>query len=198
MSELARELELGGGADAPAELSARLRRLLAAELARGVEELEKPRTGYGDPICVAIAPSERAVLAVCPAAVELRADPAAVTERTGFVVAAATEALVEGADPGPVRNAGDLRLSLGAMGDWLALRYPAVEGREAAEYAALALGERLEGVDRLRCMSLLVPGHVVEDAGDWREPIGRTHPLRVAEAAKRLGASALDDDSLEG
>jgi hypothetical protein len=197
MSELARELELGGGADAPAELSARLRRLLAAELAHGVDELDKTRSGYGGrPVVVAIAAEDRAAVAVCPAAPELRADAAAVTERTAFVVAAATEALVEGAGPGPVTDAADLRLRLGADGDWLALRYPADDGRDAAELAALTLGERLTGVDRLRAEVLLVPGHVVESAGDWREPIGPTHPLRVTEAAKRMGASALDDESL--
>jgi hypothetical protein len=199
MSELARELELGGGADAPGELSARLRGLLAAELAHGVEELAKPRSGYGGrPVVVALAAAERAALAVCPAAPELRADPAAVTERTAFVVAAAVEALVEGAGPGPVTDASELWLRLGADGDWLALRYPAQDGREAAELAMLALEERLTGVDRLRAQPLLVPEHVVESAGDWREPIGPTHPLRVAEAARRMGASTLDDDSLEG
>jgi hypothetical protein len=198
MSELARELELGGGADAPVELSARLRRLLAAELARGVEELGMARSGYGTPICVAVAPAEGAVLAVCPAAPELRADPGAVTERTALVAAAAAEALVEAADPGPTADASDLRLLLGAVGDWLALRYPARDAREAAEYATLALGERVAGVDRLRCVALLVPGHVVETTdADWREPIGPTHPLRVAEAVKRMGGSALDEDSLE-
>jgi hypothetical protein len=197
MSVLARELELGGGADAPPELSARLRRLLSAELAHGVEELAKSRSGYGRPVVVAIAADERAALAVCPAAPELRADPAAVTERTAFLVAAVVEALVEGATPGPVTDAGDLRLRLGVVGEWLALRYPAQDGRDAAELATLALEERLTGVDRLRARALLVPGHVVEAAGDWREPIGPTHPLRVAEAAKRLGGSALDDESLE-
>ena len=197
MSELARELELGGGADAPAELSARLWTLLAAELARGVEELRLPRSGYGDPICVALAAADGAAVAISPAAPELRADPAAVTERTAFVVAAAAEALVEGAAPGAVADAADLRLRLGSAGRWLALRYPAADGRDAAELATLALAERLEGVDRLRCEALMVPAHAVEAAGDWREPIGPTHPLRVAEAAKRMGASSLDDDSLE-
>jgi hypothetical protein len=32
---------------------------------------------------------------------------------------------------------------------------------------------------------------------DLRAPIGPTHPLRVAEAAARLGASSLDEDALE-
>ena len=145
-----------------------------------------------------LAEAGRAALAICPAPPELRADPAAVTERAGFVVAAATDALVEGAGAAPVTDGDDLRLRLGTYGDWLALRYPAHDGREAAELATVALSERLDGVDRLRCEALLVPGHVIEAAGDWREPIGPTHPLRVVEAARRLGASALDEDSLEG
>jgi len=198
VSELARELELGGGGDAPPELAARLRGLIAAELARGVEELAKPRSGYGEPLCVVLAEAGRAALAICPAPPELRADPAAVTERAGFVVAAAADALVEGAGAAPVTDGADLRLRLGTYGDWLALRYPAHDGREAAELATVALSERLDGVDRLRCEALLVPGHVIETAGDWREPIGPTHPLRVVEAARRLGASALDEESLEG
>ena len=197
MTELARELELGGGADAPVELSARLRGLLANELDRGVAELAKTRSGYDQPICVALAGVDGAAIAVCPAAPELRADPAAVTERTAFLVAAATEALVEGAGAGPIADVADLRLRLGVLDDWLALRYPAADGLEAAEYSALGLGERLSGVDRLRCAALLMPGHVFEGAGEWREPIGPTHPLRVAEAAKRMGASALDEEALE-
>jgi hypothetical protein len=105
--------------------------------------------------------------------------------------------MVEAATPGPAARAEDLDARLGQMGDWLALRYPAQDGREAAELATLALEERLTGVDRLRAQALLVPGHVLDSAEDWREPIGPTHPLRVAEAAKRMGASALDDESLE-
>jgi hypothetical protein len=52
-------------------------------------------------------------------------------------------------------------------------------------------------MDRLRCLALVVPGHATDGAADWREPIGPTHPLRVAEALARLGGSALDEESLE-
>ena len=197
MSELARELEGSGGVDAPVELSARLRGLLAAELVRGRSELRKARSGYGEPICVAFAPGEDGVLALCPAPPELRADAGAVNERTGVVVAAAVEALVEASGAGPPARAEDLRLHCGAIGDHLALRYPAAGPRDAAELATLALTELLEGMDRLRCIALLLPAHVAEAAGDWREPIGPTHPLRVTEAVKRLGGSALDEASLD-
>jgi hypothetical protein len=38
---------------------------------------------------------------------------------------------------------------------------------------------------------------VLEGAADLREPIGATHPLRVAEAVTRLGGSPLDDETVE-
>jgi hypothetical protein len=146
---------------------------------------------------VAVAPADDAVVAVCPVSAELRADPDAVVERAGFVAAATADALVDTAGLGPPAGAEDLRLRLGADGRFLALRHPSRDPRGEAELAVVALDERLTGVDRLRCEALALPGHVVEGAGDWREPIGPTHPLRVAEAARRLGGSALDDESLE-
>jgi hypothetical protein len=197
VTELARELEEAGGIDAPPSLSARLRRLLLEELERGSRELPQTRTGYGAPICVAIAPGERQLLALAPAPAELRADPGAVVERTGVVVAAALEALVEAADPGPPARAGELQLRCGAFEGFLALAYPVLEPGPAADFAALALTERLAGVDRLRCVGLALPAHVAEAASDWRDPIGPTHPLRVAEALARLGGSSLDEQSLE-
>jgi hypothetical protein len=45
---------------------------------------------------VAFAPGDGAVLAACPVSAELRADPGAVGERSGFVAAAAVEALAAG------------------------------------------------------------------------------------------------------
>jgi hypothetical protein len=41
-----------------------------------------------------------------------------------------------------------------------------------------------------------MPAHALS-VEDLRPPIGSTHPLRVAEAASRLGGSALDEESLE-
>jgi len=81
----------------------------------------------------------------------------------------------------------------------LALSYPAADPVEAAEYAQEALSAEFEErrIDRLRAVSHLLPGHVLEDVSDLRPPIGATHPLRVAEAVTRLGGSPLDDDTVE-
>ena len=196
-NELARALADAGGARAPRELSARLRGLLEAELARGRDELGLPRTGYGAPICVGFAPADRGVLAACPAPVELRADPGVVPERAALVCAAAVQALVEAVGPGPPRSSSELQLRAGQWEGSLTLGYAAGGSHDAAELAALRLEELLAPVDRLRCDARLLPGHVLEDASDLREPIGPTHPLRVAEAVVRLGGTPLDEDELE-
>jgi hypothetical protein len=162
-----------------------------------MDELGRPRTGYGAPIVVAIAPLEAAVVAACPVSAELRADPDAVGERAAFVAAATADALVGSAGLGPPVGPEDLRLRLGSTGRFLALRHPSHVPREEAEYAALALDERLAGVARLRCEAVALPAHALEDAGDWRKPIGPTHPLRVAEAVRRRGGSPLDEESLD-
>ena len=82
-SELETALADAGGADAPREVSARLRDLLAAELRRGTVELGESRTGYGMPIAVAVGATESEVVAALPVSPELRADPGAVGERSG-------------------------------------------------------------------------------------------------------------------
>jgi hypothetical protein len=198
-SELDTALADAGGADAPREVSARLRNLLGAELRRGMVELGESRTGYGIPIVVAVAAAEGEVLAAVPVPPELRADPGAVGERSGALAAAAVEHVVEGASPGPPRSAEDLKLRLGDLNGMLALAYPSSEPAEAAEYAHEALTAEFEErrIDRLRARSHLVPSHVLEDVTDLRPPIGATHPLRVAEAVTRLGGSPLDDDTVE-
>jgi hypothetical protein len=198
-SELERALADAGGADAPRDTSARLRDLLAGELRRGMVELGESRTGYSTPIAVAVAASEREVVAALPISPELRADPGAVGERSGALAAAAVEHVVEGAAPGPARSSEDLSLRLGELNGMLALAYPATEPAEAAEYAHEALTAEFEDrrIDRLRARSHLVPGHVLEDVSDLRAPIGATHPLRVAEAVTRLGGSPLDDETVE-
>jgi hypothetical protein len=197
-SELELALADAGGAEAPLDSSARLRRLLDAELARGARELGEPRTGYETPIAVAVAAGDGEVRAGLPVAPELRADPGAVGERAAALAAAAVEHVVEGASPGPPRAADDLRLRLGELDGMLLLAYPAAEPVEAAEYAHEALnsefGERR--IDRLRARAHLLPAHVLEGS-DLRPPIGATHPLRVAEAVTRLGGSPLDDETVE-
>jgi hypothetical protein len=199
-SELERALGDAGGAGAPRDSSARLRKLLDAELARGVRELGERRTGYETPIAVAVAAAESQVLAAIPVAPELRADPGAVGERAAALAAAAVEQLVEGASPGPPHSGDDLRLLLGELDGMLLLTYPAADPVEAAEYAHEALNAEFDErrIDRLRAHAHLLPGHVLEGATDLRPPIGATHPLRVAEAVTRLGGSPLDDETVEG
>ena len=202
MAEGRSELELAladaGGPDAPRDTSARLRRLLEAELGRGARELGDRRTGYETPIAVAVAAGEE-VVAALPISPELRADPGAVTERAAALAAAAVEYLVEGASPGPPGASIDLRLRLGQLDGMLALAYPAADVTEAAEYAFEALNAEFDEkrIDRLRARAHLLPGHVLEEVSDLRPPIGPTHPLRVAEAVTRLGGSPLDDEAVE-
>jgi len=198
-SDLETVLADAGGADAPREVSARLRDLLGAELRRGMVELGESRTGYGMPIAVAVAATPGEVVAALPVSPELRADPGAVGERSGALAAAAVEHVVEGASPGPPRSGDELALRLGELHGMLALSYPAADPAEAAEYAHEALTAEFEErrIDRLRARSHLLPGHVLDDVSDLRAPIGATHPLRVAEAVTRLGGSPLDEDAIE-
>jgi hypothetical protein len=193
-SELEQALADAGGGEAPRDSSARLRRLLEAELGRGVRELAERRTGYETPIAVGVAASDGEVLAVLPVTPELRADPGAVGERSAALAAAAVEHVVEGASPGPPRSREDMRLRLGELDGMLLIAYP-----EAVEYAHEALNAEFgeHRIDRLRARAHLLPGHVLEGGADLREPIGATHPLRVAEAVTRLGGSPLDDETVE-
>jgi len=196
-SELERVLAESGGADAARDLSARLRRLLGAELRRGARELEERRTGYGRPIVLGMAPGERTVAAALPLPVDLRADTGAVGDRGAALAACAVEKLVEAASPPPLTSADELTLLAGDLGGRLVLAYPAAHPRDAAEYATVALDEGLSAIDRLRARAQLLPLHVLEGTTDLRPPIGATHPLRVAEAVTRLGGSPLDEDSIE-
>jgi hypothetical protein len=194
--ELTLALADAGGAAAPLELSARLRRLLRAELERGARELGEARTGRERPIALAVAAAGGAVAAVLPLAPELRADPGAVGERGGALAAVTVERLVESAEPGRPLGPGDLALALGSHDGYLALSHPAADPDWSAAYAREALDDAVGAIDRLRASAHLVPPHVLE-VEDLRPPIGATHPLRVAEAVTRLGGSPLDEDSLE-
>src|ERR687894_697359 len=109
-SELERALAEEGGPDAPRDTSARLRRLLDAELGRGARELGEKRTGYETPIAVAVAAGEEVVAA-----------------RAAALAAAAVEHIVEGASPGPPASPDDFRLRLGQLDGMLALAYPAAD-----------------------------------------------------------------------
>jgi hypothetical protein len=43
----------------------------------------------------------------------------------------------------------------------------------------------------------VLPAAVLADAGDLRDPIGASHPLRVAEAVARLGGDPADPEATE-
>ena len=209
-SELERALADAGGADAPREWGARLRKLLRAELERGAREMGEARSGRERPVALAVAgapeagmlpagpaPGARgAIVAALPLPPELRADAGAVAERGATLAAAAAECLVDAAEPGPPNSGADLALRLGACDGFLALSYPAADPRWSAEYAREALDDAAASIDRLRAKAHLLPGHALA-VEDLRPPIGATHPLRVAEAVARLGASPLDEDAVE-
>jgi hypothetical protein len=197
VSELERALADAGGAEAPREWGARLRELLRAELERGAREMGEARSGRERPVALAVAAAEAGgVVAVLPLPPELRADAGAVAERGAKLAAAAAECIVDAAESGPLRSAGDLALLLGACDGFLALSYPAADPSLSAEYAREALDEAVAAIDRLRAVVHLLPGHALA-VEDLRAPIGATHPLRVAEAVTRRGASPLDEDAVE-
>ncbi len=159
---------------------ARLRALLADELARGERELAQKRSGYDDPVVVVFARDGAAL----PVPVAIRADAGAVGERAWLVVAAAVEALVEAGADGP--------LEAGAFGGHLVLR----AGDADEEFAPLFFDEATSGIDRLRAKALSFPAGVIQ-ATDFREPIGPHHPLKVAHAVASLGGSPTDPASLD-
>ncbi|MCW3012953.1 MAG: hypothetical protein JWO02_45 [Solirubrobacterales bacterium] len=188
MDELATALMDAGGVRAPRERGAQLRRLLGAELQRGATDLQQARSGYEQPVCVAIAaaPDGRGLRAVLPVDPALRADPHAIAERPWLLTAATVGALVE---------AGARReLTAGRSGAHLAL---ALAGDCDAELAALAFEEQAVSVDRLRARALAVPAHVLEDIDDLRQPIGAGHPLLVAREVARQGGRPADPESVQ-
>ncbi len=197
MSLLATALEDAGGATAPRERCAQLRDLLREELRRSERELALPRSGREEPVTVAFAAASdgRAIVAVVPVAVAVRADPDATPERGFLAAAAAIGALAESAGLGAPLGADDLCLEAGALDEHLALRLPATRAdAEDAELAAAAYDEQAEGIARLRSRALALPAHVLADTADWRVPIAQA--LRSAEAIARLGGRPADGDSV--
>ena len=187
MPGLADALEQAGGPDAGREHAARLRDVLDADLAKGAAELGKPRSGYGAPVLAAFGSTEHGLVAVLPVPATARADVHSIPERAWLVVAAAVDALHQaGGDPGA-----DVRA--GAFRGHLVLARPGDE----PELAALAFDEAVSGVDRLRARAAAVPAHVLEgEVADLREPMGASHPLRVADAVARLGGHPADPASV--
>jgi hypothetical protein len=189
---LAQALADAGGIAAPRERGGRLRTLLAAELERGTAELARARSGYPEPVIVAIAaaPAEGGLIGVAPVAPALRADPDAVPERAWLLTAALVGALVE-AGAGAELEAG--HLGHGA----LALRLRGDGDGADAELAALAFEEQVAPVDRLRAGALALPAHVLADATGFKPPIGAAHPLLIAAHVARLGGVPADPRSTE-
>ncbi len=185
MDDLGAALAEAGGVDAPRERAAQLRALLAAALEDGVAELAKPRSGYEQPVTVAIAPAPEGLRAAAPAEPALRADPDAVNERTWLLVAALVGALADaGATSPPLA---------GSVNDALVLSAP---GAADPELAVLAFDEQVAVVDRLRARALAVPAAVLDHVADLKAPIGATHPLVVAHHVAALGGKPADPDSV--
>lgn len=189
MDPLGEALREAGGLAAPREASAQLRALLTLELIRSAGELGGSRSGYPDPVTVAVGPDPEcpgALRAFLPVDASLRADLDVVVPRAWTLTAALVGALVD-AGGGGTPEAGE------ADGQ-LVLRLRQVPGRGAGdpELAVLAFEEHLRDVDRLRARVLAVPAAVLEDARDLRPPLDAHHPLRVAVHLATLGARPAD------
>lgn len=194
MDPLGDALKEAGGLAAPRESSAQLRTLLAAELARSAAELAAIKSGYPDPVTVAVGPDPDhpgALRALLPVDASLRSDLDADVPRAWTLTAALVGAMVDaGAAAPPEAGAADGRL---------ALRLCAVPGRGTGDpdLAVLAFEEQIEGVDRLRARALAVPAPVLEDAEDFRPPLDPRHPLLVAFHLAALGARPADPDAAD-
>ncbi len=165
--------------------AARVRALLEAELRRGARELEAKRSGYEDPVVVAVAAAGDGLRAAAPVASALRADPDAAPERAWLLTAALVGALAEAGAGGDLRAgelAGHLVLDAGGGGD--------------AELAALAFDEQVAAVDRLRARAVVLAPGALDDAADLRAPIGAAHPLAVAARIAALGGRPADPASV--
>jgi hypothetical protein len=195
LSALAGELAALGGVEAPPTATARLRDVLLAALRHGAAELDKPRSGYGAPVEIAVAAADGMLLAATPAAAAFRADPEAAGERTWLLVAATLAALVDLAEPGPPVSIADLGVRAGDVGGFLLIGLPG-SAEDLGDFAPLAFEDHAAGLDRLRARAVATPARLLE-GHDLREPIGPHHPLRIAEAVARLGGRPEDPRSVE-
>jgi hypothetical protein len=149
---------------------ARLRKLLAAELRRSAAELKLKRSGYEEPVTVALAEGLSAVLPV-------PVTPGAAPERGERLTAALIDALGE-----PLAGVHDGYLALHAAG-------------EDPELVALVLDDAVAGIDRLRARALVVPAELL-DVADLRPlpraetgegvPIAHDDPEPARRAARRI------------
>jgi hypothetical protein len=180
-----------GGTDAPRERIGQLRQLLGQELQHGAAELTLPRSGYDHPIVLATAAHPGGgLVAVAPVAAGLRADPDAVDERAWLLTAALVGALADATDQPEQVEAGHLD-------GFLALRVMSPVGRGDPELAPLAFDtDHIASVDRLKAILLAAPPALLEDATDFKAPIGPAHPLNVALEVAKLHGRPADPASL--
>jgi hypothetical protein len=202
VENLEEALAEAGGAAAEASTTAELRRGLDLALAHGRAELEKPRSGYGAPVEIAVASTDDGLRAVVPVDASFRADPAGASERVLLLVGAVVAALVDlaGEPPRPPVSAGDLLVRVGDRGGGLVIAHPAVplDPAELEEFLPLAFDDRAARIDRLRSRALAVPAALLADGGQGlRSPIGSGHPIKIAEAVARLGGEPSDPRSVD-
>jgi len=197
MEQLERALAQAGGTAAAPASAGRLRGLLLEELARGRDELARPRSGYAMAVGVAVASCAGALVGVAPVSFGLRVDPDAASEREWLIGAALAGALCEAAALPAPTAADDLLMRFGELETHLVLAVATADGD--AELAAVAYEEATAGIDRLRTRALALPGHVLEGAhGALSPPVGAVqHPLRVAEVVARLGGRPAEPASVE-
>jgi len=191
LSDLLAELDALGGAGAPASATARLRNVLVSALKRGKAELGKSRSGYDEPVEIAIAATGDMLLAAAPVDAAFRVDPELASERAWLLVAAVIATLVD------LGEDGQSQLKAGDTAGYLLLGLPGTAGpADLEELAPLAFEDHAASIDRLRARAVAVPARLYEPA-ELREPIGSHHPLRVAEAIARLGGRPEDPRSVE-
>ena len=196
---LADELAAAGGVAAAPQATARLRDLLADTLRHGAAELGEKRSGTReDPVTVALAADGERLLAAVPVSAALHADIGALSDRAWLLVAAVVGAVIDLTAPPALTTPDELALRVGESAGHALLGYPArgLEPAELEEFGPLAFEDHAGGVDRLRAQALAVPAVVLGDAV-LRDPIGAHHPLRVAEAVRRLGGHPAEPTSVE-
>ena len=172
----------------PASAARSCARCSTASCAAGRDELAQPRSGYDDPSRRGRRTGGRAVVAVAPG---LRRPARRPRRRARARLA-------------PDRRAGRRarrgRSAAATLAGGRARRRPraalAAPGDGDAELAALAFEEQVAQRRPPARARARLPAHVLEQATDWRAPIGAAHPLRIAEHVARLGGRPADADAL--
>ena len=198
LPDLLEELAPLGGVAAPASATARLRTVLLAALKHGAEELEKPRSGYGAPVEVAIAAGDgvaagrhagRGALPRRPRG-RGRARPGCWSPPSSPRSSTSPSPARPPAPATCVVRAGDL-------GGFLLLALPGrVAPEDLEELGPLAFDDHAAGT-RPPARPRRRDARPAARGPELREPIGAHHPLRVAEAVARLGGRPEDPRSVE-